>query len=187
MRKCKADKNKNFVLTASASKFVSHFGRLGKRWGLEEDTCRVHALLYLSARVMSEDEIRTFFRFTKERCESVIDDLLQWKVAVKTSDGIKIIAGEPFDLIFSALRERAIREINPTLAVLSECKRLAEKEYETPDVTAHRFSDMYKTVEDLAAIEIQTRKINPKKMSTIIGLGGKTARLAKRISKKNNS
>jgi len=183
MRECRADKNESFELTAAATKFISYFGQLGKRWGLKEDTCRVHALLYLSARTMSEDEIRILFHFDKKRCAVVIDDLLQWKVAGKSSDGIRIIAGEPFDLIFSALRERARRELEPALAILSECTRLAENESETTRVNADRISSMYKTLEDIAAIESQVRKINSKNMSAIIGFGGKTARLAKRISK----
>jgi DNA-binding transcriptional regulator GbsR (MarR family) len=29
-------------------RFIGHFGALGPRWGIEADTCRAHALLYLA-------------------------------------------------------------------------------------------------------------------------------------------
>jgi hypothetical protein len=31
-------------------RFIAHFGALGARWGIEADTCRAHALLYLAGR-----------------------------------------------------------------------------------------------------------------------------------------
>jgi hypothetical protein len=34
--------------TPAMQRFIGHFGALGPRWGIEADTCRAHALLYLA-------------------------------------------------------------------------------------------------------------------------------------------
>jgi DNA-binding transcriptional regulator GbsR (MarR family) len=181
MPKNKSSKDVQIELTAPVKEFISYFSELGPRWGLNADTCLVHALLYLSGSSLTKEEIKAACDLTDREANAAVTDLLQWKVASETERGIRINGGEPVDLMFSALEERGRREIQQALELLRSCESKALKDDEIPDVAAKKISAMLKLVEDLAALDSQSRRITSRPFSRLVGFGGRTARLVNRV------
>ena len=47
----------NTPLPALTRQFVSHFGEMGSRWGINRTVGQIYALLYLSPRALNAEEI----------------------------------------------------------------------------------------------------------------------------------
>lgn len=180
MTRSRTEKKSDFELTPAASEFISYFASLGLRWGLEANTCRIHALLYLASRPLSRNDIERICDLTKKQAMAAMEDLIQWKVVEEEEEGLRIVGGEPIDLMFSALEERGRREIVPALEVLRNCHNKAQKDDGAPPQVAKKISDMLKLVEDLSAIDVQSRRVASRPFSRLIGFGGRTARLINR-------
>ena len=174
MRKTPAKKTSDFEATPAAIMFMTYFAELGPRWGLAADTCRVHALLYLAAQPLTHEDIAAHCGLTKKRAAAAVEDLLNWRVATEDKKGVGIVGGEPIDLMFSALEERARREIPPALNMLKKKKKDTGDQ---PARSAEKMSDMLQLVEDLAALETQSGRFTSRPFSRLVKFGGRAARL----------
>lgn len=180
MKKSKTKDAESFEVTPAVVQFMTYFAKLGPRWGLAADTCRVHALLYLAARPLTSEAIVTYSGLTKKRALAAIEDLIGWRVAAGNENGISIIGGEPVDLMFSALEERARREISPALQMLRTCRKAASEDGATLAPSMAKISAMLQLVEDLSALEIQSGRFTSRPFSRLVKVGGRAARLLDR-------
>ena len=48
---------KTVKLPAAVERFVLHWGDMGSQWGVNRSVAQIHALLYLSGRPLTADEI----------------------------------------------------------------------------------------------------------------------------------
>jgi len=168
-------------LTPSIERFIAHFAELGPRWGLNAETCRAHALLYLAGRPMSLTEIARALRLDKAKARAAIDDLVQWGMAQSTDNETWDASGEPWDLLCAALDARRRREIEPALAMLRSVQKAAAGETETfPGVRA-RIAGMRELAENLAAIDMHAHRVPKRAMLRLVTLGGHAARILDRL------
>jgi DNA-binding transcriptional regulator GbsR (MarR family) len=157
------------------TRFIEHFGEMGPRWGLERETCRAHALLFLAGQPMGLADLARALNLTKAKAGEAIADLEQWGMARSTSEAAWDASGEPWDLLFAALDARRRRELQPALDMLREgCKAAAGDG--TPSGVRQRLGRMLALVEDLAAIDVQTRRLPSTALIHLVGLGGRAAR-----------
>lgn len=163
-------------------RLVAYFGELGPRWGLAAGTCRVHAVLYLAGAAMREADIAATLDLSDEQAYAALADLAQWRMATASEEGRWSAKGEPWDLLFTAMEERRKREIDPALALLRQCQAEMAADGSTPTIAAERTSKLLRLVEDLAAIDLQARRLAPSTLSRVVSFGGQLARLVDRIS-----
>jgi DNA-binding transcriptional regulator GbsR (MarR family) len=162
-------------------RFIRHFGDMGPRWGLDADTCRVHAYLYLAGRPAAPAEIAAGLGLAATAVERALADLAQWGMA-RPAPGVGWDgSGEPWDLLFAALEERRRRELQPALDMLHACRDDAAKDGATPPPVRQRIARLLQLVEDLAAIDLQSRRLSPGSVARLVNLGGRAARLIDRI------
>ena len=160
--------------------FVEYFAELGPRWGLSGATCRVHALLYLAGGPVGEQEIEAALDLAPEDRAAALKDLAEWKMVRRTDGGRWDAGGDPWELMLAGLEQRRQRELEPAMELLTRCEDEARRDGRTPAGIARRIADMRTLVEDLAAIDLQARRLSPRRMRQMIGLGGRAARVLNR-------
>jgi DNA-binding transcriptional regulator GbsR (MarR family) len=166
-------------LSRPMRRFIDYLGELGPRWGLPSAACRVHGYLYAIARSASEDELRAAVGMK----ESELADALAWlndHRLVRGVDGSWRTESDPWELLLRALEERRRREIGPALDLLRSCQRGMMADGEDGRITSAQVAKLIALVEDLAAIDIQARRLSPRALRRLVGLGGRVGRLIDR-------
>src|SRR6476661_11025557 len=103
--------------------FVSHFGEMGSRWGINRTVGQIYALIFIAQRPLNADEIAETLEFSRSNVSMGLKELQSWRlVRLKHLPGDRREYFEsPADVweIFRVLaEERRRREIEPTLSML---------------------------------------------------------------------
>ena len=111
------------TLSPLVRSFVSHFGEMGSRWGINRTVGQIYALIYVSPRPLNADEIGQSLEFSRSNVSMGLKELQSWRLV-----NLRHVSGdrrEYFDAptdaweIFRTLaEERRRREIEPTLSML---------------------------------------------------------------------
>ena len=67
-------------LAPSVQRFILHWGDLGGQWGLNRSVAQIHALLYLSERPMTAEDIAEKLGLARSNVSNSIKELLGWKL-----------------------------------------------------------------------------------------------------------
>ncbi len=163
-------------LTPSMREIIDYFAELGPRWGLEPNTCAVHALLYLTRSKLSHEEIADYLELDAATSKAAMDDLVEWRMAELSDDGCVYTDGEPWDLLSAGLEERRRREIGPALAAIGGAAATSATDG-TPRMTAVRIHQLHELLQDLSAISGRMDKLPSNTMKHAIRLGGQMSKL----------
>lgn len=123
-------------LSAARKKFILHWGELGTRWGLNRSVAQIHALLYLSQRPLTADELASLLSLARSNVSTSLRELQGWglvrvvHVMGDRRDHFDTVH-DVWEIFTIVVEERKRREIDPTIAVLRECA--AEIDRNTPD------------------------------------------------------
>ncbi|MBX7207883.1 MAG: MarR family transcriptional regulator [Verrucomicrobiaceae bacterium] len=112
-------------LTPIARKFVTHWGELGTRWGINRTMAQVHALLYLGEKPLNAEDICETLEFARSNVSTALKELQGWGIVrVVHLQGDRRDHFESMKDVFEMFRvimaERKRREIDPTLKLLRE-------------------------------------------------------------------
>ena len=117
---------------AVIDRFVDSWGAMGAFWGVSPSVARVHALLIVSDRTWTLDEIAARLRISKGNASTCLKELRSWKVVhreVRAGDRREHYRSEPssWKMLFRIARERKRREFDPIVesvrATLDEARR----------------------------------------------------------------
>lgn len=134
--------------------FVSHFGEMGSRWGINRTVGQIYALIFVSPEPLHADDIAEKLEFSRSNVSMGLKELQAWRlVKLRHQPGDRHEYFEaPTDAweIFRTLaEERRRREIEPTLSMLRSAL------LETPASDADRIAlDRMRGMHDL--IELMT-------------------------------
>ena len=65
-------------LTATAERFVKHWGEMGNKWGINRSVAQVHAVLYISEHPLSADDLVELLGVARSNISTSIKELLSW-------------------------------------------------------------------------------------------------------------
>ena len=122
--------NLNPIIT----KFIVHWGEMGSRWGINRTVAQIHALLYISPRPLTAEEISDTLAVARSTVSTGLRELQSWglikivHVLGDRRDHFEII-GDGWEMFRAVLDERKRRELDPALNMLRE----TVKEFETSD------------------------------------------------------
>jgi len=158
---------------------VDYLGELGPRWGVAAEPCRVHGYLYLMGRPVPERELAASLDLDSKAVSAALAWLAEYRLA--SSQGTAWhTENDPWELMLRALEERRRREIGPFLDVLrTSGQAVAEKDRDGRQV-ALQIGKLLALAEDLAAIDMQARRLSPQTLRRMVGLGGRAARFMDR-------
>jgi DNA-binding transcriptional regulator GbsR (MarR family) len=163
-------------LPNATERFVLHWGDMGGQWGVNRSISQIHALLYLSERPRTAEEIAAVLGLARSNVSTSIRQLVAWnlirRVPVK-GDRREHFEAET-DVWEIAMRIAAIRkerEIDPAVEALRACVADAERDPKLHPVARKRLNDMLAFVETLDRWYMQMLTVPKPKLAALIRLG----------------
>lgn len=161
--------------------FVSHFGEMGSRWGINRTVGQIYALLFLSPRALNAEEIAETLEFSRSNVSMGLKELQSWRLV-----NLRHQAGDrreyfeaPQDVweIFRRLaEERRRREIEPTQSMLRSAL-LEESQNEDEQYAQKRMQDMYELIEKLMTWFDDVQRLKPETAMQLMGMGSTVTRV----------
>ncbi|MDG4716891.1 MULTISPECIES: GbsR/MarR family transcriptional regulator [Winogradskyella] len=106
-------------------KFVSTWGSLGSLWGINKAMAQIQALLFISTKPLSMEEIMEELRISRGNTSMNLRQLIDWGIVTKV-----LVSGERKEFFTTekdvqelariVAKERSRREIKPVIKVLEE-------------------------------------------------------------------
>ncbi|WP_299890194.1 ArsR family transcriptional regulator [uncultured Lacinutrix sp.] len=106
-------------------KFISTWGSLGSLWGINKAMAQIQALLFISTKPLSMEEIMEDLKISRGNTSMNLRQLMDWGIVTKT-----FVAGERKEFFTTekdvqelariVAKERSRREIKPVIKVLDE-------------------------------------------------------------------
>lgn len=164
-----------------ARQFVSHFGEMGSRWGINRTVGQIYALIFISQRALNADEIAETLEFSRSNVSMGLKELQAWRlVRMKHLPGDRREYFEaPSDVweIFRVLaEERRRREVEPTLSML----RMALLEQPASEAERHaqeRMRQMHELIDRLMTWFDDVQKLAPETAMQLMGMGATVTRV----------
>jgi DNA-binding transcriptional regulator GbsR (MarR family) len=173
---------KTAKLPGAVERFVLHWGDLGGQWGVNRSVSQIQALLYLSERPLTAEEIASKLGLARSNVSTSIRELMAWnlirRVPVK-GDRREHFEAET-DLWEIAMRIAAVRkerELDPAIDALKACVADAERDSKLHPVAGRRLKDMLGFVETLDRWHAQMLTVPKPKLAALIRLGTRIVNL----------
>jgi DNA-binding transcriptional regulator GbsR (MarR family) len=162
------------ILTKSASEFILHWGEMGSRWGVNRTVAQVHALLYLSTKPLTAEEIAEALSVARSNVSTSLRELQNWQLvqaAHQMGDRREFFSTshDVWQLFLTVVQQRLEREIEPTIAALGRLATEARAEKQ-PEVTA-RIAAMHAFLEEMHRWYRQVTKLPPNTLRSLVNLG----------------
>ena len=96
--------------------FVSHFGEMGSRWGINRTVGQIYALIFVSPRPLHAEEIAEQLEFSRSNVSMGLKELQAWRlVRLKHLPGDRReyfeAPTDPWEIFRTLAEERRRREI----------------------------------------------------------------------------
>jgi DNA-binding transcriptional regulator GbsR (MarR family) len=167
---------KSEKLPGAVERFVLHWGDLGGQWGVNRSVSQIHALLYVSERPLTAEEIAARLGLARSNVSTSIRELMAWnlirRVPVK-GDRREHFEAET-DLWEIAMRIAAVRkerELDPAFDALKACVADAEGDAKLHPIAKRRLKDMLAFVDTLDRWYVQMLTVPKPKLAALIRLG----------------
>ncbi len=170
-------------LPPAIERFVVAWGDMGEVWGVNRSVSQIHALLYVSERPLSAEEIADRLKLARSNVSTSLRELLAWALIRRAS-----VLGERREFyeaeadVFEMLRRiaagRKTREIDPAIAALRQCVAAAEGDERVSPEARRRFRSMLDFTEGVARSFDEVLQLPTPVLAKLIKMGGAVARLA---------
>jgi DNA-binding transcriptional regulator GbsR (MarR family) len=167
---------KSAKLPGAVERFILHWGDMGSQWGVNRSVSQIHALLYLSERPLTAEEIAAAVGLARSNVSNSIRELMAWnlirRVPVK-GDRRDHFEAET-DLWEIAMRIAAVRkerELDPAVDALKACVAEAGHDPKLHPVAAKRLKDMLGFVETMDRWYAQMLTVPKPRLAALIRLG----------------
>src|SRR5258707_10518446 len=151
------------TLSTVEERFVLHWGEMGTNWGVSRSVAQVHALLYLSAKPLSADDIIDTLGVARSNVSTSLKELQGWGIVKRVHvlgdnrDHFESMK-DVWEMFRVVMDERKKREFDPTMRMLHECIAEAEKDKATDEYTKDRLGELHKFFETTTAWYAQVRQ-----------------------------
>lgn len=165
------------ALTPLQEKFILHWGEMGSRWGVNRTVAQIHALLFLSERALTADEICETLNLARSNVSTSLRELQSWNLARVTH-----VLGDRrdyfethkdvWDIFRVVVQERRKREIEPTLTMLRSA--ILDTPVDAADErTAQRMRDVLDFVEIGNSWIDEMNRLDPKTLIKLLKMGAR--------------
>src|SRR5271155_1392325 len=126
-------------LTNAGREFILHWGEMGSRWGGNRTVAQVHALLYLSTKPLTAEDIAAALSVARSNVSNSLHELQNWQLVQVTHQmgdrrDFFSTSHDVWQLFLTVIQQRVEREIEPTIAALGRLAIQARAEKQ-PEVT----------------------------------------------------
>jgi DNA-binding transcriptional regulator GbsR (MarR family) len=172
------------ALSPLSRRFVLHWGEMGSRWGVNRTVAQIHALLFLAGRPMHAEEIADVLGVARSNVSTSLRELTNLNLAkvvhllgdrrdhFETSQDV-------WTLFRTVVRERKVREFDPTVAMLRELAVDPALSSEPAGARA-RIRETLALMEALSAWTDEMLRLEPTILMKLMKLGGRVQKLLRR-------
>jgi DNA-binding transcriptional regulator GbsR (MarR family) len=169
-------------LSPAEEKFILHWGEMGARWGISRTVAQIHALLYLSPKALTAEEIASTLSVARSNVSTSLKELQSWGlVNVQHELGERRDRYESmkdvWELFKVILDGRKRREVDPTLTVLRQCVDELNASGASDSYTRQRLEEMLVFFEIITSSYEQVRDMNKEELLRLFKLGGSLKKL----------
>jgi DNA-binding transcriptional regulator GbsR (MarR family) len=169
-------------LAPAIERFVLHWGDMGGQWGVNRSISQIHALLYLSERPLTADEIADTLGLARSNVSNSIKELLSWNLVRRVpvrGDRREHFEAETdvFEMFIRIAAGRKEREIDPAIAAVKSCLSAADDDPNVHPIVRKRIKDMLDFVETMETWYAQMLTVPKSKLAALIRLGTRIVNL----------
>jgi DNA-binding transcriptional regulator GbsR (MarR family) len=161
--------------------FVSHFGEMGSRWGINRTVGQIYALIFVSPQALNADDIAERLEFSRSNVSMGLKELQAWRlVNLRHLPGDRReyfdAPGDAWEIFRTLAEERRRREIEPTLSMLRSA--LLETTSTTEDRYAQeRMRGMHELIELITTWFDDVQGMDQQTLSRLMNMGSKVKKV----------
>jgi DNA-binding transcriptional regulator GbsR (MarR family) len=183
------DEKLSVKLPAAAERFVLHWGDMGGQWGVNRSVAQIHAVLFLSERPLTADDIAATLGMARSNVSNSLKELLAWNLVRRVpvrGDRREHFEAETdiWEMFLRIAARRKEREIDPAIAVLKSCVAEGERDPSTGEVAASRLKQMLAFVELMDGWYSQMLTVPKSNLAAVIRLGARVFNLVPGAAKR---
>lgn len=165
-------------MPTTVRRFVLHWGDMGTQWGVNRSVAQIHALLYLSERPLTAEDIADALGMARSNVSNSIRELMSWKLIRRVplfGDRRDHFEAETdlLQMVTRIAQGRKEREIDPAAAALHEVMREAERDPRISKTALARLQAMQDFIETLNRWYEQMLTVPPSKIMALIKMGAR--------------
>ena len=170
------------MLAPAVQEFVLRWGDLGGQWGVNRSVAQIQALLYLSDRPLTAEDIAEQLGLARSNVSNSLKELIGWKLIRRTPvlgdrrDHFEAEA-DLWQILTRIAQGRKEREIDPAMAAIRKAVAAAENDPSIPKVARKRLDEMQAFLTTLDGWFAQMLAISPPTLMRLIKLGAKVVPL----------
>lgn len=174
--------NNSKPLPPALETFILQWGDMGSAWGVNRSVSQIHALLYLSSRPVTAEEIAETLGIARSNVSNSLKELLTWNLIRRVpvrGDRRDHFEAETdiWEIVTRIAVGRKAREIDPVLNVLRACAVEADGDSRvTPEAKA-RIAEMLEFTTSVDRWFQQMLSVPRGTLKTMLKLGSKIAAL----------
>jgi DNA-binding transcriptional regulator GbsR (MarR family) len=183
MTEISVDKNQ---LPAAVQEFVLQWGDLGGQWGVNRSVAQIHALLYLSEKPLTAEDIADQLGLARSNVSNSIKELIGWKLVRRVPvlgdrrDHYEAEA-DLWQILIRIAQGRKEREIDPAVAALQKVLEAAEGDASVSKLARARLAEMQGFLATLDKWFGQMLSVPPSTLMALIKLGSRVVYLLRLV------
>jgi DNA-binding transcriptional regulator GbsR (MarR family) len=179
--KSESQHDQRMELTETVERFVLHWGEMGSKWGVNRTVAQIQGLLFVMGRPLPAEDIAQLLRVARSNVSNSLKELHSWGLVsvVHLRDDRRDhfeTSKDPWDLFKIIVRERKLREFDPTMQMLKQITQTQEFLGESRDVQK-RVKDTLGLISSLSVWGDQMLKLEPAFLQKIMRMGVKIKQL----------
>ena len=149
---------------------------MGIRWGTNRSVAQIQALLYLSPRPLTNEEISELLDISKSTVSTNLRELQNYGLVMmkhleKDREDYFESIHDVWELFRVIIEKRKEKELSPTLKMLKECSKEIEIEDKAEKITRERIHNMLSFVDSINDWYEKIRSISNSTLRKIMKLG----------------
>jgi len=169
-------------LPAAVQEFILRWGDMGGQWGVNRSVAQVQALLYLSEKPLTAEDIADALGMARSNVSTSIRELLAWKLIRRMPvlgdrrDHYEAEA-DLWQIMARIVQGRKEREIDPAVAAINDVLKAAEGDPTIGKVAMARLREMQNFTNTLDGWFTQMMAVPPATLMGLIKLGSRIVKL----------
>lgn len=181
--------NSKDELPKAVETFVLRWGDLGGQWGVNRSVAQIQALLLLSDRPLTAEEISEKLGMARSNVSNSLKELLNWKLVLRfpvLGDRRDHYVAETdlWQMASKVAQGRKEREIDPMVRAIRDAMSNVDDPKISP-VVRERLHEMHDFINTVEGWYNQMLKVPPEQIMKLVRLGAKVVGLLKFVGRKD--
>ncbi len=176
-------------LHPAVQEFVLRWGDLGGQWGVNRSVAQIQALLLLSERALTAEDIADQLGLARSNVSNSVKELLNWKLirrepVLGDRRDFYLAERDMWQMASKVAQGRKEREIDPMVAAIDAALAQADAGGPLPPAVRKQLTEMHGFIHTVESWYRQMITVPPAQIMRLIKLGAKVVGLLKFVGGK---